>query len=324
MIRLCLNILVLLFNVVILNGCASNWMHQSSVSEVSPSSQLSVSSKQKVLIINSNQSVERYQTAESTFIESMSDYNIKVVNLEAEKQPIEYLQDVLNTERYDLIYCIGAKALGSIDYIDPNKPVVYTAVLNWRRFQGHDNYYGIASELSPQVQLTWFKYFFPDIRNIGVFYGEENQTLIDDAKKTASNLSLKLETEMLRSDGQLMLSAKSMLKDVEALWLISDSSTLSSIESVEKLFNLADKLNVPIFSYNPVFMDMGAAMSLVADLPTTARQAALLSMKLLKNVVPNQTIQFPAGSRIILGRDKIDRYEMKLNPEGLDSVDEFR
>lgn len=323
-IRPYLNILVLFFSVVILNACASNLINQSSFNDSSSSSQLSAHSKQKVLIINSNQSVERYQIAESTFIESMSDYNTKVVNLEAEKQPIEYLQDVLNTERYDLIYCIGAKALGSIDYIDPSMPVVYTAVLNWRRFQGRNNYFGIASELSPQVQLTWFKYLFPEIRNIGVFYGEENQTLIDDAKKTANNLSLKLETEMLRSDEQLMLSAKAMLNDVDALWLISDSSTLSSIESVEKLFNLAEKLNVPIFSYNSVFMDMGATMSLVADLPTTARQAALLSMKLLKNIVPKQNIQFPAGSRIILGGHKIDRYEMKLNPEGLDSVDEFR
>ena len=323
-IRSCFNMLALLFSIVLLSGCISSQIHESAFKGVSPSGQLSAQSKQKVLIINSNQSVERYQIAESVFLESMSEYDTRVVNLDTQKQPIEYLQDVLNNESYDLIYCIGAKALGSIDYIDPNKPVVYTAVLNWRRFQGHANYYGIASELSPQVQLTWFKYIFPEIENIGVFYGEENQILIDDAQKTATNLSLKLEALLLRSDEQLMLSAKALLKDIEALWLISDSSTLSSIENVEKLFQLADSLNVPIFSYNPVFMDMGSVMSLVADLPTTARQAALLSMRLLGGSIPSQAVQFPAGSRIILGGDSIDRYKMELNLGALDSVDEFR
>ena len=314
----------MLFSIFILNGCSTKLVQEASLQSPLGSTQLAAKSKYSVLIVNSNQSVERYQIAESVFLESMSDYNTSVINLEIEDQPVEYLQDVLNDQQYDLIYCIGAKALGSIDFISPESPVVYSAVLNWRRFQGRANYYGIASELSPQVQLTWFKYFFPEIKNIGVFYGEENQTLIDDAIKTASNLSLELETLLLRNDEQLMVSAETLLKDIEALWLISDSSTLSSIENVEKLFKLTKKLNVPIFSYNPVFMEMGSVLSLVADLPTTARQAALLSMKLLNNTLPAQSIQYPAGSRIILSSDNVNRYNMKLNTGALDSVDVFQ
>jgi putative ABC transport system substrate-binding protein len=316
--------ILLLFCLVLLSGCASNITQKSVFKAASATIEHQVRSKQKILVINSNQSVERYQIAESVFVQSMSDYHTKTINLETENQPTEYLQDILNNENYDLIYCIGAKALGSIDYIDPNLPVVYTAVLNWRRFYGRTNYYGIASELSPQVQLTWFKYFFPEVKNIGVFYGEENQTLIEDAKKTASNLSLKLKPMQLRNEQQLLLSAKTLLKNIEALWLISDSNTLSSIENVEQLFKLADHLNVPIFSYNPLFMDMGAVMSLVADLPTTARQAALLSMKLLGNTIPAQSIQFPAGSRIVLNGDNVRLYNLKLNPGALDSVDELQ
>ena len=71
-------------------------------------------------------------------------------------------------------------------------------------------------------------------------------------------------------------------------------------------------------------MEMGSVLSLVADLPTTARQAALLSMKLLNNTLPAQSIQYPAGSRIILSSDNVNRYNMKLNTGALDSVDVFQ
>jgi ABC-type uncharacterized transport system substrate-binding protein len=312
-------VLLFIFSVGLLGGCASI-NNQNSLSHGNYNQK-----EQKVLVINSNQSIERYQIAEFTFVESMLGHKTDIVNLDTEAQPIEYLQDILNQNKYDAIYCIGAKALGSIDYIDPKVPVVYTAVLNWRRFSERNNYFGIASELSPQVQLSWFKYIFPEINNIGVLYSDENQILIEDAKKASNNLSLNLKAIKLRSEDQLLSSAKILFKDdVQALWLISDSSALSSIANVDALFKLAEKSNIPVFSYNPLFMDMGAMMSLVADLPTTARQAALMTLKILDNNRPNQAVQYPAGSRIIIDSKAVERYQIKLNPESLDSVDELR
>ena len=202
-------------------------------------------------------------------------------------------------------------------------PVVYSSVLNWRKFQERDSYFGIASELSPQVQLTWLKYFFPEINNIGVFYSEENKSLIEESYNASNDLALNLKAFKLNGDDQLMLSAEKLLKDVDALWLISDSNTLSSIHNINSLLATANQLKVPVIAYNSVFMQLGAMMSLVADLPTTARQAALLTTKLLENNSPKSSVQFPAGSRIILNTTKVNNYKTKLNLGALDSVDEL-
>ena len=157
-----------------------------------------------------------------------------------------------------------------------------------------------------------------------MFYSDENQSLIDDALDASKNLSLDLKPLKLRAVDQLFISAEKFLKGIDALWLISDSTTISSINNVSALFQLADKLNVPVITYNPLFMDMGAVMSLVADLPTTARQAALMTVKLLEKETPDQATQFPAGSRIILSKQKLINYKMNLNSDALDSVDELR
>lgn len=316
---------VFVFTIVLLglNGCALNKHEQQLVSQnqLSPISKVQ---KGRILVVNSNKSIERYQIAESVFSATLRKAGLHVVNLENENQPIEYLQDILNQNEFDSIYCIGAKALGSIEFIDPETPVVYTAVLNWRKFKDHDNYFGISSELSPQVQLTWMKYFFQNLNKVGVFYSHENDSLIEDAQKVSENLSLKLMPVKLIEGNNLIDLAEKVMPKLDALWLISDSKTLSSTQEVAALFALADKLKVPIFTYNPLFMDIGALMSFAADLPTTARQASLITMKLLAEQTPSEAIQFPAGSRISLNRERLKQYQMKLNPGVLDSVDELR
>lgn len=318
--RPCYILVILIALLVAMGGCASNGPHSPSKS----SSTDRLQQPSKVLVINSNQSIDRYEIAEREFVSSLQNYELVIVNLEKEQQPIEQLQDILNQQDFDVIYCIGAKALGSIDYISPDLPVVYTAVLNWRKFKNHANYFGISSELSPEVQLTWMKYFFKERNKIGVFYSEENASLIADAQSVSQNLSLELKPIMLAEGQDLLKTAEPVMPDLDALWLISDSHTLSSTHSVADLFALADRLKVPVFTYNPLFIDYGAVMSFAADLPTTARQAALMTMKLLDNKATQQAIQFPAGSRIILNRERLRRYQMKLNPGVLDSVDELR
>ena len=277
----------------------------------------------KVLVLNSNQSVERYQIAESSFVGAMGGRDIQVMDLQNMDKPVEFIQDQLNAQRYDLIYAIGAKALGSVNLIDPNMPVVYSAVLNWRRFKQQENYFGISSELSPQVQLTWFKYFFPDIKAIGVLYSQENANMIDEAKQLSGNLGIKLIATQVRSEQHLKSSVKHLLNEVDALWLISDSHILSSVDKVKQFFVLADEKQIPVLTYNPVFIEMGAVMSLAADLPTIGRQAALLANDLLAKDAPAEAIQFPVGSRIMLNSQRVRQYDMKLNASALGSVDEI-
>lgn len=307
-------------------GCASKSSYNAD--NQNPSQQVmqqNATQKQKrILVINSHQSIERYQVAESVFVESMSDYATLPVNLENESKPIEYLQDILNKQKFDAIYCIGAKALGSIDYLDPQVPVVYSAVLNWRRFKDRENFYGISSELSPQVQLTLLKYLLPDIKKVSVLYGEENQNLIRDAQAVSENLGIILNPQSVRSTHELSVFAQAALEETDALWLISDSSTLASQQNVAQLFKMTENKKVPVISYNSLFMDFGSIMSVVADLPTTARQAALLTMRLLENERPKELVQYPAGSRIIVDSKLVQKYGLTLNPESLDSIDELR
>ncbi|MFT7373886.1 MAG: putative ABC transport system substrate-binding protein [Oleiphilaceae bacterium] len=310
-------------------SCSSVPHQAGNIASSSESSPFLVSAKftkekqARVLLVNTNRQIDRYKAAEISFIKTLVNTRIHTVNLGQNNQPIETLQDLLNTEHFDAVYCIGAKALGSIDYIDPDMPVIFNSVLNWRQFNSQANYNGIASEVATKAQLTWFKYFFPKIKKIGVLYSTNNHQRILDAKLSAKALALQLITQAVSSETQLDIQAKDVLSKVDALWLISDPSVLVSTDQTKHLFEMAHQANVPIFTYHSFFMAMGATLSITADLPTTGRQAALMMKKALTQPEYKQAVQFPAGSSITLNIKKAEAYKLILNHEALDSVDEL-
>jgi len=284
-----------------------------------------------ILVVNTNNDIERYRVAATEFVKTVSagsEIGVKVdtINLGGDNHPVDTLQDLFNANQYSGVYCIGAKALGSVDYINPDMPVVFSSVLNWRRFIDQARYYGVASEVAPAAQLTWFKYFFPEIKTIGVLYSQDNKKLVQDAAVSAANLSLMLVTEALDSSSKVVSRVQTLLTKVDALWLVSDPLVLATMDSARSVFKLADKQGIPVFAYDTLFVDMGAVLSITTDLPTTGRQAALMMQNALRgnSRQDNDTsVQFPAGSSITLNLDKVRQYNLLLNEDALDSVSQI-
>ncbi len=283
------------------------------------------SSVNNILVINTNQSLDRYRISQDAFLETLkttasdNTQTVTAIDLDKDNAPIDTILDVLNQQHYDAIFCIGAKALGSIDYIDPEAPVFFSSVLNWRRFINQPHYSGIASEVPAEAQFAWFKYFFPEIKKVGVLYSAHNRKLIQEASKAAEKLSIKLIAEEVASSANLSAHTDNLLPNVDALWLVSDSTVLGSADSAKQLFEIAHSHQTAVFSYNPVFVNMGAVLSISADIATTGRQAALMMNNRL-NSSEQTSIKFPAGSSISLNLKRVQAYSIKLNSNALDSV----
>ena len=325
---ICTPLLCLLLSAVVVS-CAStaNLSTTSKLnSTISNSTTTSgIPQKTRILLVNTNRSIERYRIAEASFTtslkRSLTANTIDSIDLEQNPNPIDTLQDLLNAQHYDAVYTIGAKALGSIDYIDPDIPIIFSSVLNWRRFDAQENYYGIASEVASEAQFAWFKYFFPKVKRVGVLYSHSNQMLVQSSQQSARKLNIELITKEVRSEAQLLDTSQALLSQVDALWLISDPTVLASTQNAKSLFTEANKHQIPVFTYNAFFVAMGATLSITADLPTTGRQAALMMKNVLKHSTIEKAIQFPAGSSITLNVGKADVYKLKLNNDALDSVD---
>ncbi len=276
-----------------------------------------------VLVVNSDRNVPRYTVPEQAFQKMMTQVELIQVDLTDDEHPTETLQDVLNTHRVDAIYCIGAKALGSVDYLSPRAPVVYSSVLSWREFIQRKQFYGVTDGVAPAAQLAWFKHFFPDIKTIGVLYSDTSKTVLDDVHHSAEALSLTIRAHKLSDSADRDQQVSSLVAGAEALWVLPDPVVLNSESNTVRLFEAAHQHQIPVFTYNQFFMDLGATLSINADLATTGRQAALMVHSLRRQVEPENPVQFPAGSNISLNLQKARQYQLELNPEALNSVSEL-
>ncbi len=276
-----------------------------------------------VLIVNSDRNISRYEVPAASFARAVRGHPIVRLDLHGRNDPVETLQDYLNAYPIAGVYAVGAKALGAVNYLAPEMPVVFSAVMAWREFLPESNAYGIASDIAPDAQLLWFKHFFPRIKRLGVLYSDANQPVLESARSAATHMDLHIVAKRIPQSKMLATQAQNLLNEVDALWLISDPLVLSSAQGIENLFTLADSKQVPIFTYKRLFVNYGATLSITADEATTGRQAAVTLMQLMRKDKQLPAIQYPAGSSLTLNMDKVRRYQLHLNPAALDAVSDL-
>ncbi|GAA3926770.1 ABC transporter substrate-binding protein [Litoribacillus peritrichatus] len=304
---------------LVLSGCVTPAKHSPALIQ-QPAAH---GNQPSVLLINSNASVERYKTAQNAFTNNINGKNISILNLQDNHAPVQHIQDALNSHHFDAIYGIGAKALGSVDHIAPTQPVVFSSVLNWRSFQDQKNFYGVSSDIAPASQLAMFKHFFPDIKSIAVMFNKTNLALVKQAIAASKELNLTLIPLKVESSRNLSVYINEAVTSADALWLIADPVILNSSEKVHAIFKAAKINKRPVFATNEVFAEFGATLTISADLPTVGRQAAILINNVIKQRPPAQRIQFPAGSKISLNLNKVEAYQLNLNYEALDAVNDL-
>lgn len=281
-----------------------------------------VAGTSRLLLINSNAGIARYQVAESAFLQSFTDRDVQVLNLAGEQSPVGTVQDSLNKQAYDLIYCIGVKALGSIDQVSVPVPVVYSSVLSWHYFQARDGYYGVASSVPVGVQLGIYKLFFAGAKRIGILYSDANASLMKQAQEEARKLGLIVVAEHVDGSQDVLLKLQEMLGRVDAMWLISDPAVIASKQQAGDYFNIAHAAEKPVFASNRLFHGMGAALTISADLPTVGRQAAVMAEQLLSGDTVSSVVP-PVGSYITLNLHRSKSYGLTVNEKALDIVNEL-
>ncbi len=272
--------------------------------------------KPKILLINSNASVEKYMTVQEEFEKSASS-PVQNVSLENDKTDIKKLL-VYNP---DLVYCIGTKAYSFANQYFNQKYIVFSSIINWLRLPLSDKTYGVSNELHTRMPLMMFRYIFPEIKKIGMLYSEQYTVQwFEKAKEQAKELEIDIVGKTVSDKDQAEAALKQLLPDIKALWLISDPLVMPEKNYLYKILKICDADKIPVFSYHEAFAEIGAVLIISVDDPTIGRQAAGIAAELLSGSNPAEKVQFPAGSHITLNMKKVKEYGLKYNQNALGMV----
>jgi len=276
----------------------------------------------KILLINSDASVERYAVAQTEFMSNFS-YPAGLVDLGEKKWTLQEIEDRLYDEYPDLVYCIGTRAYLVANQFLKEKNIVFSSIINWQRLPLTRKTFGVSNELPPEMQIMLFRYIFPDVKRIGILYSEEyNGQWLHQAKSQAKAMGVKIIENAVTESNQVISTLNRFVGDIDALWLISDQIILSDKKVLMQLFRECDAKKMPVFSYHDAFATQGAVLVVSVDDAAIGRQAAGISANVISGIV-GEKIQYPAGSHIILNLKKVKEYELTYEESSLNSVNEI-
>ncbi len=278
-------------------------------------------SNPRILILNSDSDVERYEQVKSAFTSTIKS-DITEIDLKGKWIDETVIEDAILDDRPDVIYCIGINAYKwAYQLAEDRNKIVFSSVLNWERLKLRGNTFGVSNELSSAMELMTFLYFFPNIKKLGILYSKShNQEWLTRTTASAEEVNAAIVARPISKPAELIPALQGLLTEVDALWLIPDPIVLSNLKAVEEIFRRCDAVNKPVFAYHESYTKYGAVIAISADTPTIGRQAAVLTQDLLSNKKIKDTVMVAAGSDVVLNLKQVEKYRLKLNKNALDAV----
>jgi putative ABC transport system substrate-binding protein len=148
-------------------------------------------------------------------------------------------------DKVDLIFAIATPAAQSAKQATSNIPILFSAVTDpvkseivksWEKVGG--NITGTSDMAPTTSQLEMFKKIDPNIKTIGILYNtsEANSEIqVDEVKRLAPDKGLKVITVGISNVNELPQAISSLVKKVDALYLITDNMIAASVELMSKV-----------------------------------------------------------------------------------------
>lgn len=167
------------------------------------------------------------------------------------------------SDKVDLIYAIATPAAQSAKQAAGDIPLLFSAVTDPVKAGLVDDWDNVGvnvtgtSDLSDTAsQLKMFHEIDPSIKKIGILYStnESNSEIqIEEVKRLAPTEGLEIVTVGISNLNELPQALDSILKKVDALYIITDNSVASSIELVSK--KLLDNNMISVSAYETAVID---------------------------------------------------------------------
>ena len=188
----------------------------------------------------------------------------------------------LRASNASLIVAVGLKAAlaAKVEIVDV--PIVYMMILDPLKHQlTAANMTGTLLEVPVDRQLKIIRMFLPTLHRLGMLYDPaKTSLLVKDAVLQATFSNFQLKSLPVESEKEVPQQLRALLSDVEALWLMPDSTVLTN-ESIRFILDSALAQQIPVIGFSSEFTRLGALVSLSVNYGEVGRETGLLAKRIL-------------------------------------------
>lgn len=226
----------------------------------------------------------------------------------------------------DLVLAIATPTAQAAAQVIRDTPILITAVtdpvaaeLVYSIEQPGTNVTG-TSDLTPvKNQLELLKELAPGARRVGVIYnaGEVNAVVqVDIAKAVAPALGLTIVEATASNSGEVLQAAQSLQGRVDAIYIPTDNTVVSAIESVVMV---AERAKLPLIAGEDLSVESGALATIGIDYYVLGRQTADIAQRVLQGANPADTaIEYLDDMNIVINVNAAQRMGVTLSDDLLE------
>ena len=217
----------------------------------------------------------------------------------------------------DLVFAVGLKAAMAAKLEIFDTPVVFCMVLNP---EPHglpaSNMTGIAVRAPAETQLTVLRSVLPNRQRIGLLYDEDHSgSFVRDALQAAKRHGVELTTVAVRRHEDIPHAVRTLLSQIDALWLIQDPTVVSE-SAIPFFLESTLEAKIPVFTFSSTLVQQGALGALVIDPRSVGQQAARIALLRLKESSASAgLLQAPEHPQLALNVNSAEYLGLALTPE---------
>ncbi len=274
------------------------------------------------VVILRSQELSAYDMAIDGFVKECKLKNIDVKSIEDMRGKLTNGRKVIakytnSDKKPDLFLAVGVLAATLAKKSIKDTPVIFCMVVNYRRFNlSAPNITGIASEVSEEKVINIYKQAIGQLNSVGVIYDPfKTKEMIASGRKYFSAIGTELKGVGVKSSGQVKNALAKIIDDIDALWLVPDSTVISR-ESFRTLYNGALKKRVPILSTSDVFVKAGALIGVYPDYHNIGVEAGRMASMILGGVeFEPGYVRYPDKIDIGVNLETASKIKLKISKE---------
>ncbi len=198
-------------------------------------------------------------------------------------------------DKVDMIVAIATPTAQAALQVNKEIPIIINAVTDpvaanlaqsWE--SSGNNVTGMSDAAPNALQIRLITRLLPQVKNIGTIYnaGEVNSVVqIEEVKNTCKELNLNLIEVTVSNSSDVLMAAQSLVGRVEAIYIVTDNTAVSAMESIVKVCN---QEKIALVVADPSLVDKGALASYGIDYFNLGKKSGEMALKVIKGTKPSE------------------------------------
>ena len=175
------------------------------------------------------------------------------------------------------------------------------------------NITGTSNPSAIAQQLALVKKFLPDIKSLGLVinFSEVNSVeLLSQVKQESKKSNIEVVVVAANSSSGVSSAAKSLVAQVQAVFLLQDNTVASALPSLMKVMN---KNNIPVFATFTEAIDQGALAAMAYDEYQIGIQTGKMAAKVLNGTKPEDIpVESPIKLDLVVNKKVARALNLKI------------